>query len=389
MRLNRSYPRVCLLFGSFLLTLSAWSQELNFSVEEAPEWTELFHRTEGWFGADGIFSIGLDGNDQNDGTEKTMIIFSDSFIGKVTNGAPEPGYTMVNNTIAYFNGTEAGEEHLSIQYNTDKTGTPVSYFVPDNPNAKEGQHFWLGDAFFNQELDNTLYIFAYHVEWTGDNVFDFIEPNVSLIAVPAGDTPPFLQQRQITTPLHIENPKYGDGNFGAGIYVNTKWAGAANPDGYIYIYGCIGQDKNVVIARVLPRHFEDFDQWRYWSGEVWSESIEDIVPVVNAASNELSVTQLSDGRYLMVFQVLGLSEKVGIRIGETPYGPFGDITEIYRTPEIDEGIYPYNAKAHPALSAPGELLISYNTITPDFWNDIAKDAHIYRPRFIKMILDTK
>ena len=91
----------------------------------------------------------------------------------------------------------------------------------------------------------------------------------------------------------------------------------------------------------------------------------------------------------MVFQVLGLSEKVGIRIGETPYGPFGDITEIYRTPEIDQGIFPYNAKAHPALSAPGELLISYNTITPDFWNDIAKDAHIYRPRFIKMIFDTK
>ena len=91
----------------------------------------------------------------------------------------------------------------------------------------------------------------------------------------------------------------------------------------------------------------------------------------------------------MVFQVFGLSDKVGIRIGETPYGPFGDITEIYRTPEFDQGIWPYNAKAHPALSKPGELLISYNTITPDFWNDIKKDAHIYRPRFIKMILNNK
>ena len=145
----------------------------------------------------------------------------------------------------------------------------------------------------------------------------------------------------------------------------------------MYIYGCIGQDKNVVAARVEPRNFEDFTQWRYWKGDGWSKSIDDIKPIVNAASNELSVTQLEDDRYLMVFQVLGLSDKVGIRVGESPFGPFGDIEEIYRTPEFDEGLWPYNAKAHPALSAPGELLISYNTITPDFWNDIEKGcAHL-------------
>jgi len=365
-------------------TAISFAQELSYTIEEAPGWTELLHRTDGWFGADGIFSIGLDANDMNDGRETTLIIFSDSFIGKVTNGAPEPGYTMVNNTIAYFTGTEPKEKNISIQYNTDPSGKPISYFVPDNPNAKEGQHFWLGDGFINRELDNTLYIFGYHVEWTGENVFDFIEPNVSIIAVPDANDPPFSDHRQITTPLHIENPAYGSGNFGSGIYVNTDWAGAASPDGYVYVYGCIGQDKNVVAARVEPAAFEDFSSWRYWSGEGWSKDIKDIKPIVNAASNELSVTQLDDGRYLMVFQVLGLSDKVGIRIGESPVGPFGDIIEIYMTPEFDEGLWPYNAKAHPALSKPGELLISYNTITPDFWNDIEKDAHIYRPRFIKL-----
>ena len=47
----------------------------------------------------------------------------------------------------------------------------------------------------------------------------------------------------------------------------------------------------------------------------------------------------------------------------------------------------YNAKAHFNLSAPNELLISYNTITPNFWIDIKEDAHIYRPRFIKIKFD--
>jgi hypothetical protein len=109
--------------------------------------------------------------------------------------------------------------------------------------------------------------------------------------------------------------------------------------------------------------------------------------ITKAVSNELSVTPLDDGRYLLVFQVLGISDKVGIMIGASPVGPFSEIQEIWRTPEIDDGLLPYNAKAHPALSKPGELLISYNTISFDFWNDIKKDAHIYRPRFIRMIFE--
>ena len=86
---------------------------------------------------------------------------------------------------------------------------------------------------------------------------------------------------------------------------------------------------------------------------------------------------------------MGLSDKVGMRIATVPVGPFSDIIEIYTTPEWKEGLWTYNAKAHPNLSKPGELLISYNTITADFWNDIQKDAHIYRPRFIKLKFEMK
>ena len=60
------------------------------------------------------------------------------------------------------------------------------------------------------------------------------------------------------------------------------------------------------------------------------------------------------------------------------------IIEIYITSEWKEGLWAHNAKAHLNLSKPGELLINYNTITEDFWNDIQKNAHIYRPRFIKL-----
>jgi hypothetical protein len=39
----------------------------------------------------------------------------------------------------------------------------------------------------------------------------------------------------------------------------------------------------------------------------------------------LSVSPLPDGRYAMVFQVNGISSYVGLRLGKTPYGPFGKV----------------------------------------------------------------
>ena len=70
---------------------------------------------------------------------------------------------------------------------------------------------------------------------------------------------------------------------------------------------------------------------------------------------------------------MGLSDKVGMRIGEARLDLFL-ILLLFTAPEWQKGMWTYNAKAHPNLSKPGELLITYNTITPDFWNDIQKDA---------------
>src|SRR5262249_38597392 len=82
------------------------TQPLKYSVVAAPEWTDLFKRIHGWFGADGIFSIPLSGVDKNNnaGNDTTLLVFSDTFIGEVKEGKPVPGYTMVNNSVAYLKG---------------------------------------------------------------------------------------------------------------------------------------------------------------------------------------------------------------------------------------------------------------------------------------------
>lgn len=384
----------CLLGTLFIISCGTPAEEPKdrtiidpekFQVESAADWDAMLMRDSGWFAADGIFSIPLDGKDTGcEGDKKILILFSDTFVGEVADGVPRPGFKMVNNSVAYITGCNPDPANIEFHVNKDEKGQPATFFVPNNANSTAGQYYWLGDGFVNQAKNGTLYVFAYHVEMTGPNVFDFREPNVSLLAIDNPDQPPFTMTRQIVTPLHFNHPVFGEGNMGAGIYVNTEWADAPDPDGYIYVYGCIGEDKSLVVARVQPESIEDFDQYNFWNGDEWVQDINEMAALTNGVSNELSVSPLPDGRYILTFQIMGLSEKVGCRIGDTPTGPWSDIIELYTTPESDQGMFTYNAKAHPALSKPGELIISYNTITFDFWEDIKRDANIYRPRFIRL-----
>jgi len=370
--------------GSTAGQTAEYRDPLVFTAEPAPEWTALFERTSGWFGADGIFSIPLDGREvQEDGDRKTLFIFSDTYIGEVIDSIPQPGTVMVNNSAAWLTGNEPDEEQFTFTYNTNADGSPATYFVPANRNAKDGQYFWLGDGFINQQKDNALYIFAYHVAMTGPNVFDFKQTDIALLKVKDPSPEGLRHYEQFASDLGFEHPEQGRVYFGSGIFVNTKRAGAPDPDGYVYIYGIMERTKSLVAARVKPRHIEDFDRWRFWNGVDWSADNHEVAPITDGVSNELSLTPSGDGRYLLTFTVLGLSDKVGIRVGDSPVGPFGEIREVYTCPEYAaRGLLPYNAKAHYHLSQPGKLLVSYNTITFNFWEDILKDATIYHPRFI-------
>lgn len=137
------------------------------------------------------------------------------------------------------------------------------------------------------------------------------------------------------------------------------------------------------MARVLPEAFEDFSSWRFWDGSTWNQDIKEVASVTDKVSNELSVSPLPDGRYALVFQKNGMSSVVGLRLGQTPYGPFGPVIPFWDCMEpMQKNYFTYNAKAHSNLSLPGELLISYNVNAFDFLNEIDENPSLYRPRFI-------
>ncbi|MCB0565474.1 MAG: hypothetical protein KDD01_13960, partial [Phaeodactylibacter sp.] len=123
------------------------SSELKFTAEPAPEWTQLFYRKSGWFGADGIFSFSLDGTEQprDDPQREVLLTFSDTFIGEVKDNKPTEGYKMVNNTVAYMKGQAPHPDSIHFFYKQDEDGRPQTFFVPENENARVGQYYWLGD----------------------------------------------------------------------------------------------------------------------------------------------------------------------------------------------------------------------------------------------------
>jgi hypothetical protein len=359
---------------------------IDFTVEEAPEWTALFNRTSGWGGADGIFTIPVNGVNKAGSADSTLFIFSDTMIGEIEDGELQPGWSMVNNTVGYLRGNDAREDRFRFYWDKNDEGKPRALFIPDTPSAEKGDYYWLGDGFVNAGHNNATYIFAYRMRNLSDEEWSFSEMGNVLIVIPPGSKPPFKNHRQIETPFHFDASGAEEkGSFGAGILVNTKEAGIENPDGYVYVYGVRGKSKQLLVARVLPKNVEKFGAWRFWDGSDWNADMYKSVPVAENVSNELSVTSLSDGRYALVYQEGGMGSTVGLRIGPTPYGPFGPQMDLWKCKEPQQrNIFTYNAKAHPALSRPGELLISYNVNAFDFLNEINANPNLYRPRFIRI-----
>lgn len=364
--------------------------DLKFTVAEAPEWSTLLKRKHGWFGADGIYTIplnGAEGKPTKPG-EDVLFIFSDTMIGDIRNNTMAPGYKMIHNSVALLRGNKPIQKQIKFYWDKTAKGEAESVFMPKTPQTGPTDYYWLGDGFVNQAKSNSIYIFGYRVKNVSSDAFGFREVGNTLIKIPAGAKPPYKNLKQMDTPLYLLDEKGDIGSFGAGVYVNTKEAGAPKPDGYIYVYGVRGIGKNLMVARISPKEFESFNKWQYWNGKAWVTDQKQAADVTDGVSNELSVSALPDGRYALVFQQGGMSTTVAMRIGASPAGPFGPPIKLWdcKPDLIEKTFVVYNAKAHPSLSKPGELLISYNINSVDFINDLKKHPNLYRPRFIRVKL---
>ncbi|MCL2346756.1 MAG: hypothetical protein FWC50_00700 [Planctomycetaceae bacterium] len=357
--------KLLVLAFTFSLSFPCLAQEQIFLCERAEDWNALFDRSEGWLAGDGIFTFGFDGDSRQgsaDEHSKTVFLFSDSFFGHANpDGTFKPGLVMVNHCLALLTGTRPDQAKMKFFTNTDSENRPANLF---------DRRFWLGDGII---IDGTLYTTGTVVNpktWSMEGPW--------LIRVPVRDGQLVFSEfkTERVELFHKDGPF--EVLFGIGI---------CDDGDDIYVYGFRDKKgvpmypRQLVVAKA-PRHsFGDISTWRFWTGDEWSENIADSnhdkAALAGGMSNELSITKMIggryDGKYVLVYTELCISNKLNFAVADSPFGKFSAPVTFYRCPEPKEYekevkdvhgpqafVVTYNAKAHPRLSQPGELLVSYN-----------------------------
>ncbi|MGE5401580.1 MAG: DUF4185 domain-containing protein, partial [Ignavibacteriales bacterium] len=351
--------------------------EDDFKAEKAPDWDSLLDRNSGWTGSDGIYSIPLNMSEKPEGQDH-LILFSDTFIGTVDASKKRTNTKMVNNTLAYLKGNKPVSDSISFYWN-NQNGQPASVFVPNTPNAKPGEYYWLMDGV---KINETFHVFAMRLSTTGGGAFDFTISGAAVISfnLSKQNTPENVKQTDFPFFYKNDNTQL---IYGQAILPNTSVSGNKNYDGYIYVYGPKDSKstKELVAGRVKPEDILNFDKWQFWNGSTWVSDFLSSAGITSQISQEFSVSEIND-KYMLVFQT---GSAVAVRMGDSPVGPFDFYNVVYQCPEVNisGNVFVYNAKAHPSLSDNGSVLISYNVNTMDFAENL-NNADIYRPRFIRL-----
>lgn len=360
----------------------------------ADDWTALFDRSgtrSGWLGADGIYSVALNGKDSlssaNEGT-KTLFFFSDTILGTANSAGNITQYNgMANHTAAVLDGNLPDSDNIEFYY-----GLKGNQSLSGNLNLfSEGQ--WLFDCFVQ---DGALYAIAFSQQ-------NWKPSQIDLIKIPLAEdgTPQFKKQKRTrNVSALLKKLKNFDYAYGMGVHCNTESAGAPDPDGYIYIYGyrdnfAAFSQKDLIVSRIHEDDFPDFSKLRYWNGRDWVDDIEQSALILERVSCEVSVTPITvgpyKGKYIAVYTQDVQSDRIMYAIGDSPVGPFDKPVQCYTVPETGDPavggkgtLYTYNAKAHPHISPAGTLLISYNVNVNG--DDHARHTNDYRPRFISLDL---
>jgi hypothetical protein len=144
----------------------------------------------------------------------------------------------------------------------------------------------------------------------------------------------------------------------------------------------------LVVARVAVDKVEDFTQWRFRTADGWSDQSQDAASLATYVTTEFSVTRLNAGEHplwVLIQSEAWFGTRVMARTARSMFGPWSKAEPVYQVPNVDSNKkhFTYAAKAHPEISRPGELLVSYVVNSFDF-GESSSNASIYRPRFVRV-----
>jgi hypothetical protein len=366
--MDLSWLRLPVVFAFLLPTFaSAGDPPAAVEAKPLPAWDARFERQEGWIGGDGVYSVPLN-------AERTVWLFSDSWVGKVRDGRRTDA-TIVNNAVAVQEGHgPSAKLRFVVRRGTD--GKPAALLAPAD------RHGWLWPQ-AGVCVNGRLYLLLSQIERTGDGVFGFRQVGqwLGVVANPLAEPTTWrVEQRKL--PCVAFSPKRMV-SYGAAVFREGD---------YLYIYGTdeersvVLPNKHMVLVRVKADAVEDFSAWRFFRDDRWETDFRQAGHLADKLANEYSVSYLPGiKRHVAVYTELGLSDRIVARTAAAPWGPWSPPLVLYRCPEMkaDKRNFCYAAKAHPSEAKDDELIVSYVTNSTDFWQ-VARDARLYWPRFVQV-----
>ncbi|MBI1387749.1 MAG: DUF5005 domain-containing protein [bacterium] len=346
------------------------SRETTRETTLLPEFDAVFQRSDGWTGADGDYTVEL-------GNNKVLWLFSDGWVGKVRDNV-HVNSIMIHNSIAIQNGKTPAPENVEFYYGRTLDGKPDAFINP----ADGLGWYWI---FHGGLAPSGLYLFLKQMVKTGDGAWGFQHAAtwIGYIENPE-EEPEDWSITQVRVPWDRSSD---NGNFEFGSYVMEE-------EGYFYIYG-VDEERTdgwlkryLVVARVMKDSILDFDQWRFYHDGGWSGDYQQSERLCGEVGAEFSVSyDKATSQYVLLTTRNGLSDEIQIHTAPHPWGPWSEGRTVFHCPDAkqNKNYFTYAGKGHPALSRPGELVFSYVCNSSDFF-EMARDASIYHPRFVRLRL---
>ncbi|MFN9373361.1 MAG: DUF4185 domain-containing protein [Planctomycetaceae bacterium] len=328
-----------------------------------------FRRDVGWIGSDAIYTIPLP-------DASWLWVFGDTLVGEVRGGR-RWNVSMVNNSFARQRGF-GNDMQLELQLHRDARGQASSFVTPL---GKPG-YFWIWDGLV---IDGRLYLFTTRLTSPGTiTAFDWklLDQSVVVVENPL-DPPAQWKHRQVDFP-HGHFTETSEALWGLEVVHEGEW---------IYVFGTRRQaasdPRELVLARVAPREFPQFDRWRFFSRGEWVEDARRGSSLAVGVGTEGSVTWLPEQQVWVYVYSPPLDANIQIRAARTLVGPWSEPQTLYACPDPQRNprIFCYAAKARSVPGTRNELLVSYATNSFEMLPDVSADAEIYQPRFVRVTFE--
>jgi hypothetical protein len=354
-----SLPRVTRAAAAIALCALAGCRA-NAPARPGVQWSEadaLFHKSPAWLGSDAAYSVPLSAN-------RTLWLFGDTFVATSAANVRKES-KMVRNTVAIQTGADPTTASIAF----DWAAGPGSFF-PDTADR------WLWPL-HGIRVENTLVLFFSNVKATPGVGLGFAGDGWRAAIIDNPDAAPADWHVKMFTPTAAP----------AGLTVGT--AVVAEGDFVFALSASESGDHAGFLARWRAADLSEgkVEAIEWWNGSAFSTSGTP-AKVMENAGPECSLHFDSRLKKFVHVRSDGFGKTTIVTsFADRPQGPWTAPSHVFSPPEnMRDQAFVYAAKAHPELSAGGDLVVTYASNTFADFSVLVNDPTLYFPRFVRVPL---